>query len=474
MNYDVYIGLEVHLQLSTKTKAFCSCSTVFGEAPNSQTCPVCLGFPGTLPVLNKEALIRAIKVALTLNCSIAEKMKFDRKNYYYPDLPKSFQISQYESPLSYNGYLDITIDGKAKRIRIKRIHLEEDAGKLFHKSDHSLVDYNRAGTPLLEIVSEPDISSPEEAYIYLSSLKSVLKYLDVSDCNMEEGSLRCDANISLSRKGSGKLGVKTELKNMNSFKWVRSALEYEVNRQSEILDSGEKILQETRLWNADKGVTISMRSKEEAHDYRYFPEPDLVPFIVAGQLVSEVKRTIPELPKERMARFVSEYAIPAYDAAVLTQEKKIAEFFEEAVKTHNNPKAISNWIMGDINAVLNEKNIDIDMTKLCPRNLALLVKMIDDGTISIKIAKEILPEMVEKGESPESLVEKKGLKQISDTGELEGVADKVIKANEETASDYKSGKKNALARLVGEIMKETRGKANPRKVNEILIKKLGG
>lgn len=487
MKYDVYIGLEVHLQLSTKTKIFCSCSTTFGKAPNSQTCPVCLGFPGALPVMNKEALMSAIKTALSLNCSIAEKTKFDRKNYYYPDLPKNFQISQYDKPLSHNGYLDIGAGDAPKRIRIKRVHMEEDAGKLFHKSDCSLIDYNRSGTPLLEIVSEPDMSSPEEAYVYLGSLKALLKYLDVSDCNMEEGSLRCDANISLSPAGSGRLGIKTELKNMNSFKWVKSALEYEVSRQASLLDDGEKMTQDTRLWNVEKGVTISMRSKEDAHDYRYFPEPDLVPFVmdtalpatkthslnIGASLVESARKDIPELPREKMSRFISQYAIPEYDAFVLTQEKATSEFFERAVSAYNNPKSISNWIMGGINAILNEKNTDISGTKLSPKGLADMVRMIDEGIISIKIAKEILSEMADKGESPQALVEKKGLTQISDTSELENIVEKVIGANNQSVSAYKSGKKNALAYLIGQIMKETRGKANPKIVNEMLIKKLG-
>ena len=471
--YGVNIGLEVHLQLLTKSKAFCSCSTKFGSSPNTQTCPVCLGLPGSLPVLNREVLASAIKVVLALNCAIAEEMKFDRKNYYYPDLPKNFQISQYDRPLSGKGFLKIQREkGGAKKIGIKRVHLEEDAGKLFHKSGHSLIDYNRAGTPLLEIVSEPDISSPDEAYTYLTSLKSLLRYLDVSDCNMEEGSLRCDANISLRKESAAEMGVKAELKNMNSFKGVKNALDYEIKRQSSLLDDGTAVTQETRLWNADKGVTISMRTKEEAHDYRYFPEPDLVPFIIDKELIKRVKNGIPELPQAREARFVSQYKIPEYDASVLTQEKKNADFFEETVKIHNNPKGISNWLMGDISAILNEKNVSIDRTRLSPANLAKMIKMVDDGTISVKIAKTILPDMVNTGDTPATLVEKKGLSQISDTDELEKVITRVLKENAKTANDYKSGKKNALIFLVGQVMKASRGKANPRMVNEILRDKL--
>jgi aspartyl-tRNA(Asn)/glutamyl-tRNA(Gln) amidotransferase subunit B len=469
--YQVNIGLEVHLQLSTKSKAFCSCGTQFGREPNTQTCPVCLGFPGSLPVLNKEALKGAIKVALALDCEVAEKMKFDRKNYYYPDLPKNFQISQYDQPLAKNGFLDMQTEN-GKKIRIRRVHLEEDAGKLLHMAGYSLIDYNRAGTPLLEIVTEPDIASPDEAYIYLISLKSLLRYLDVSDCNMEEGSLRCDANISLRKEGSKGLGVKAELKNMNSFKNVRNALDYEIRRQTSILGEGEQIIQETRLWSQDKAVTTSMRSKEEAHDYRYFPEPDLAPFTIDKEMREKVRGEIPELPKRREARFVSQYSLPKYDASVLTQEKEIADFFEEAVKIHNNPKGVSNWIMGDISGILNEKNISIGQTRLSPANLAKMVKMVDDGAISTKIAKSILPDMVDSGNQPDILVEKKGLSQISDSGELGNIVNKVLTENDETVNDYKSGKKNALVFLVGQVMKATRGKANPKMVNEILREKL--
>ena len=472
MKYAVNIGLEVHLQLSTKSKAFCSCSTQFGSSPNSQTCPVCLGLPGSLPVFNSEAFISAIKVALALNCKIAERMKFDRKNYYYPDLPKNFQISQYDKPLAKDGSLEVQTKEGIKKIDIRRVHLEEDAAKLFHEERYSLIDYNRAGTPLLEIVSEPNISSPDEAHLYLTLLKSLLKYLDVSDCNMEEGSLRCDANISLRKEGSGNLGVKTELKNMNSFKSVKNALDYEIKRQSSLLDEGEEVVQETLLWNADKGITALMRSKEEAHDYRYFPEPDLAPFTITKELIEDIRRKIPELPSNRRARFVSQYGIPEYDASVLTQEKRMADFFEETAKLYSNPKGISNWIMGDLSGILNEKNISIDETRLSPVNLAKMVKMVDEDTISIKIAKAIFPDMIDTGDSPETTVKKKGLSQISNRDELEGIIAQVIKGNEKSVNDYKSGKKNALIFLVGQVMKTTNGKASPQIVNEILKNKL--
>ena len=472
MEYETNIGLEVHLQLSTKSKIFCSCSTKFGGSPNSQTCPICLGLPGSLPVLNKETLKSSIKVALALNCAIAKTTKFDRKNYYYPDLPKNFQISQYDKPLSQNGFLLIRTNARAKKIKIKRVHLEEDAGKLFHKEGYSLIDYNRAGTPLLEIVSEPDMSSPDEAYAYLTLLKTCLRYLDVSDCNMEEGSLRCDANISLREKGSVDLGVKTELKNMNSFKGVKSALDHEIRRQSSVLNDGAKIVQETRLWNAGKGVTTSMRIKEDAHDYRYFPEPDLVPFTIDGTLIERIKSEIPELPQAREARFISQYNISEYNASVLIQERRTADFFEETVTIYNNPKAVSNWIMGDVNAILNEQNISICKTKLSPANLAKMVKMVDDGTISVKIAKGILSEMADSGNAPDVIVKKRGLSQISDSGELENVIARVLKQNEKTVMDYRSGKQNAIIFLVGQVMKASRGKANPKMVNEILKNKL--
>ncbi len=468
MSYETVIGLEVHLQLATKTKAFCGCSTKFGQRPNSHTCPVCLGFPGSLPVLNEEAFSFAIRVALALNCKIQSLIKFDRKNYYYPDLPKNFQISQYDMPLSYDGFLG--------KIRIKRVHMEEDAGKLMHPEgeNYSLVDYNRAGMPLLEIVTEPDIKSPQEAYDYLTKLKSILEYLRVSDCDMEKGSLRCDANISIRPQGEKKLGTKVELKNMNSFRGVRSALEYEEKRQASVLDYGGKLIQETRLWDASKNVSISMRTKEEAEDYRYFPEPDLVPFVVDKSRIEDIRNSLPELPDAREARFKKEFGLSDYDAGVLTSGVDIADYYEDCVKLYPNPKITANWIMGDIMAAVNAKNIKISDLRLAPAGLAELLKMIDSGAINGKMAKDILSEAIETGIGPQEIVTKKGLAQISDAGHIEEIAAAVLKRESKSVNDYRAGKKAALGFLVGQVMKETKGKANPAIVNEILKKILGG
>lgn len=476
-SYETVIGLEVHLQLNTKTKAFCGCATKFGQRPNSQTCPVCLGFPGSLPVLNEEAFLSAIKVALALGCKIQKLIKFDRKNYYYPDLPKNYQISQYDMPLSYDGYVDIGEESgnNRKRIRIKRVHLEEDAGKLIHSPDGggSLVDYNRTGLPLLEIVTEPDISSPDEAYDYLTRLKSILEYLKVSDCDMEKGSLRCDANISIRPAGQKELGTKVELKNMNTFKGVRLGLGYEVKRQTEAVSDGVKIVQETRLWDAEKSVTTSMRRKEEAKDYRYFPEPDLVPFVVDEAVVGRIRSGLPELPEAKARRFVKDFGLSEYDAAVLTGQADVAMYFEECASLYGNSKAAANWIMGDIAAYMKDKNIPIRDIGLPPSALVELLKMIDAGGISGKMAKEVLLEALETRASPGEIVSKKGLAQISDAGKIEEAVRAVITRNEKSANDYRSGKKNALAFLVGQVMKETKGAANPSMVNEILKKILG-
>jgi aspartyl-tRNA(Asn)/glutamyl-tRNA(Gln) amidotransferase subunit B len=474
--YETVIGLEVHLQLDTATKAFCGCSTDFGSAPNSQTCPVCLGFPGSLPVLNEEAFLYAIKVALALNCSIQNLIKFDRKNYYYPDLPKNFQISQYDMPLSYNGFVDIVCEGKPKRIRIKRVHLEEDAGKLMHpaKASYSLVDFNRSGMPLLEIVTEPDISSPQEAYDYLTALKAILQYLKVSDCDMEKGSLRCDANISLRKAGDKNLGVKVEIKNMNSFKWVREGLQYEVKRQTAALDSKERIVQETRLWNPDKMTTLSMRSKEEAQDYRYFPEPDLVPFTVDKKVIEDIRSCLPELPDARMKRFVREHGMTEYDARVLTSDAGIADYFEECISAYANKKAVANWITQDIMAAMNMKSVNISALGVSAGSLVELLKMIDSQAISGKIAKEVMAQMIETGKPAREIVESKGLSQISDKPAIEKAVKEVLAGNEKSVADYRSGKKTALTFLVGQVMKQTRGKANPALVNEILKEQLGG
>jgi len=473
MDYEVVIGLEVHVHLKTDSKMFCSCSTEFGAEPNTHTCPVCLGMPGVLPVINKKAVELAIKTALALNCRIAPRCIFSRKNYFYPDLPKNYQISQYDIPLAEHGFIEI----RERKIGIKRVHMEEDAGKLVHSGEgiegsvYSLVDLNRTGIPLLEIVSEPDINSPEEAYLYLNELKQILQYLDVSDCNMEEGKLRCDANISLRRKGE-KMGVKTELKNMNSFKAVQQALEAEVKRQRQILNDGGSIVQETRLWDEKKNETYSMRSKEEAHDYRYFPEPDLVPIEVSPEWIEEIKRELSEMPSVRLKRFISQYGLPEYDAGVLTSSRELADYFEKCVEVFPNPKAVGNWIMTELMGQLNAKNISISDCRVTPENLAELLRLIGDGTISGKIAKEIFPEMFETGKSPEEIITEKGLVQITDENEIAKVVDTVIAENPEVVLNYKRGNERVLTFLVGQVMKATKGKASPHLVNKILYEKL--
>ncbi len=466
--YKTTIGLEAHVQLATNTKLFCGCKAQFGQAPNSQVCPVCLGLPGTLPVLNEKSFDLAIKTALALNCNIEKLIKFERKNYFYPDLPKAYQISQYSLPLSSNGFLGIETESGPRKIGITRAHLEEDAGKLIHKQDCSLVDYNRGGTPLLEIVSEPQLHSPQEAYNYLVALKALLEYLEVSDCNMEEGSLRCDANVSVSTSDSAKLGVKVELKNMNSFKGVRSALSFEERRITELLKKGKTIAQETRLWNVEQNKTLLMRAKEESHDYRYFPEPDLVPFAVEKERVKRIKDSLPELPAQRKKRFMTDYKLSEYDSSVLTSNKKMADYLEECLKSHNNPKALANWIMGDISSELNKRKIDISTLGLKPAGLVSLLKMIDQGEISGKIAKDVLAQAIETGSPPEKIVKSRGLAQIKDTDTLEKIIKEVISKNEKSVSDYKSGKSNAAMFLVGQVMKQTKGKANPQLVNKLL------
>ena len=476
MNYEPVIGLEVHVQLSTKTKIFCGCSTNFGASPNSQTCPVCLGLPGVLPVLNKDVVQCAIKTALATNCTVVERCIFHRKNYFYPDLPKGYQISQYDMPLGENGWIQIKLDGKVKKIRITRVHMEEDAGKLIHSENSedskSRVDLNRAGVPLLEIVSEPDISSPGEAYQYLVSLKQILEYLDISDCNMEEGSLRCDANISIRPVGESTLGTKAEVKNMNSFKGVQKALEYEITRQKKAVDEGKRVIQETRLWNTDLNRTESMRSKEEAHDYRYFPEPDLVPINVDSKWVNETRQSLPELPQARRERFKKEYGLSDYDVEVLTMDKRIADYFEDCLRYFPNCKMLANWITGDILAVLKDKKVNINNFSVTPKQLGELLGLIENGTISGKIAKDVFLDMVSTGQDAKQVVSEKGLVQLSDEGELVLIIDKVIQQNPKPVADFRAGKQNALGFLVGQIMRETKGKANPQLVNRMLKERL--
>ena len=468
--YEAVIGLEVHVHLKTKTKAFCGCSTEFGQEPNSQVCPVCLGLPGCLPVLNKVAFDYAIKVALSLNCKVQEYTKFDRKNYFYPDLPKNYQISQYDLPISRDGFLNIDLDDKTKRIGITRVHLEEDAGKLIHQQDRSLVDFNRAGIPLLEIVSEPDINSPQEAHEYLTSLKSIIEYLDVSDCDMEKGSLRCDANISIRKKGARELGVKTELKNMNSFKAVKEALSFEVERQTELLNKGKPIVQETRLWDVRELKTVSMRTKEEAQDYRYFPEPDLPPFIISKEKIEEIRKTIPELPKEKKQRFMQ--WVSASSANTLVSCKIDAELAERLLQSYSNKKLIADWLINAASSTANSLNCSIAQLGVKEEYYIEIFDYLDKELISNLTAKAVWDEVVKTKKSPSEIIKEKNLIQISDESSLEKDIEEVIKENPKSVEAFKSGKENAVMFLVGQVMKRTKGKANPKMVQEILKRRL--
>ncbi len=473
MKYEAVIGLEVHAQLQTKTKIFCGCETRFGEEANSHTCPVCIGMPGVLPVLNKKAVEYIVKTGIATHCTVTPYSRFARKNYFYPDLPKGYQISQYELPVCEHGYVEIVVDGKVKRVGLTRIHLEEDAGKNLHgQGGASLVDLNRAGTPLMEIVSEPDIRSSEEASEYLKKLRSILRYIEVSDADMEKGNFRCDANVSIRQVGAKEFGTRAEIKNVNSFKFVQKALEYEIKRQAQILDEGGRVIQETRLFDSTKGVTFSMRSKEEAHDYRYFPEPDLVPIVVSRETVESIGKTIPELPDAKRARFAKDYGLPEYDADMLTQTRAMASYFEEAAALSGQPKVVSNWMMGELMRLLNAESREIDDSAIKPGLLAGMIKMIENGVISTKIAKTVFEEMYKSGKDAETIVKEQGLVQVSDTGAIEKIIDEVIKASPGQAAEFKSGKEKLFGFFVGQVMKASKGKANPDLVNQLLKKKL--
>ncbi|MBI2266816.1 MAG: Asp-tRNA(Asn)/Glu-tRNA(Gln) amidotransferase subunit GatB [Armatimonadetes bacterium] len=475
--WEAVIGLEIHVELLTRTKMFCSCPTSFGSQPNTQVCPVCLGMPGVLPVANRRAVEMLLATALALECTIPETCKFDRKNYFYPDMPKNYQISQYDLPLARNGRLVIGESGEGKKIRIHRIHLEEDTGKTIHtgpidRSDFTLLDYNRAGVPLMEIVTEPDIGSPQEAHEFLRDLRDIVGYLEVSDCKMEEGSLRCDANVSVRRSGSETLGTRTEVKNMNSFKSVQRALQHEIERQIELVERGERVVQETRGWDEAQQVTIPMRSKEEAHDYRYFPDPDLVPLEVSREWVQEIASTLPELPGAKRERFSRVYGIPEYDARVLTCNKEMALFFEETVALYPNPKTVSNWLMGDVSKYLNANNIAMKDLKIPPRLLSEMLALVDSGVLSGKLAKTVLEEMLRTGKSAPVLVKEKGLEQITDTEALEKVIREVMSEHETLVEEYLQGKEKAFKFLIGQVMQKTSGKASPKLVNELLMENL--
>jgi len=473
--YEAVIGLEVHAQLRTKTKIFCACATAFGQEPNTNTCPVCTAMPGALPVLNRLAVEYAAKMALAVDCTINNRSIFARKNYFYPDLPKAYQISQYEAPLAEHGRLRIQVEGKEKIVGITRIHMEEDAGKSIHSAveNKSFVDLNRCGTPLIEIVSEPDMRGADEAVAYLKALRSILVYLEICDGNMEEGSFRCDANVSVRPKGETKLGTRTELKNLNSFRHVHKAIEHEIARHVDLLADGERIIQETRLYDVDNGVTVSMRGKEEAQDYRYFPDPDLLPLILEPEWLEQWARELPELPQTREARFIRDFDLPEAAAQSLTAEKDLAEYFEAAAAAYHEPKKISNWMLSELLRELNQAKISARDCAMPPKHLADLVRLIDSGQISGKIGKQIFAELFSTGDAPEAFVKRKGLAQISDTSAVEAIVDRVMAANPAEVEAYKAGKTKLRSFFVGQIMRESKGQANPGLVNELIKAKLG-
>jgi aspartyl-tRNA(Asn)/glutamyl-tRNA(Gln) amidotransferase subunit B len=474
MQYEAVIGLEIHAQLLTETKIFCGCSTKFGSEPNTQTCPVCIGMPGVLPVMNRKAIEYVIRTGLAAHCEIPLKSRFARKNYFYPDLPKGYQISQFELPLCGYGFVEIIVEGSHRKIGLTRIHLEEDAGKNIHggSGNESCVDLNRAGVPLMEIVSEPDMRTPKEAVEFVKKLRAIVRYIGVCDGNMEQGSLRCDANVSVRPVGEKELGTKTEIKNMNSFRFIEKALDYEIKRQIKAIRDGERIIQETRLWNTDKGITESMRSKEEAHDYRYFPDPDLMPIEFEQSWIDGVRADIVELPDVKRERFISEYKLPEQDADLLTSERSIADWFEQAVDLGGDPKSVSNWIMGEMSRLLNDENRQIEDSALTPGHLVGMLSLIDKGTISGKIAKTVFEEMFRTGKEAAGIVEEKGLVQMSDESGIEAIVDEILSKSPGEIERFKGGEVKLMSFFVGQVMKETKGKANPKIVNELLRKKL--
>ncbi len=480
MDYEAVIGLEVHVQVRTNTKMFCACANEFGGEPNTRICPVCMGYPGVMPVMNREAVRKTIVAGLMCGCDIAAYSKFDRKSYYYPDMPKNYQISQYDLPICEHGGIPVSGTGFSgepipdKTIGLTRIHLEEDVAKSIHHGSFSVIDFNRAGVPLMEVVSEPDMRSPDEAYAYLTGLKQIMQYAGVGDCDMEKGQMRCDVNVSVRTKGETKLGTKIEIKNLNSFRAVHRSLVYEIERQIDAVENGEPLTQETRRWNDEAGYTTVMRTKEQAHDYRYFPEPDLLPLTISDAWKNEIQTTLPETPRARRERFVANFDVTVYDADVLTQEKALADYFEAAATGAAKPKLVANWMISELLRELNERGIGLAECPATPGNLRKMIDLMADGTISSKIAKTVFADMMDTGDEPDAIIERKGLKQVSDSGELEKYVQEAIVGNPEVVEDYKAGKKKSIQFFVGQVMKKTRGKANPQMVIQILKDKLNG